>query len=70
LNLNPDDPAPAGVLTDYDDWSNINLIFQRDWWADFFAPRLGQPLFRDPVGDDRQQVIIDNLRPHRMSGGH
>jgi hypothetical protein len=46
------------VLSDYDDWSNLNFFFTRSFWGDATGKSLVDPSFTwiDPVGDDRQVV--------------
>jgi hypothetical protein len=46
------------ILSDYDDWSNLNFFFAQDFWADAFGRGPVTPNFTwaDPVGNDHQNV--------------
>ena len=53
------------TLTDYNDWANINLFFQRTWWG-YECGDVPEDMLRiapDPVGDDRQEVHVETLYP-------
>jgi hypothetical protein len=59
------DGSITGTFSDYNDWANINLFFQRGRWGDESGVT-GPDALKiavDPVGDDRQPVIVETLRP-------
>lgn len=60
LDINKDDVKT--FLHDHDDWSNLNLRFQRDFWGvanlfDSNNPDLARSL--KPIASDKTQVIVD-----------
>ncbi|MEJ5284964.1 MAG: hypothetical protein WHS77_07955 [Brevinematales bacterium] len=66
-NLNPTETNGITTLYDYNDWGNINLFFARTWAGDIQGATLKVndklTLLPDPVGDDRQPVVIETLKP-------
>lgn len=60
FNLNPyGDTTTTSTLTDYDDWTNINLFFQRYYSGDFTGISLTSQVWHDPVGNDRQEIMVE-----------
>lgn len=57
-NLNPSEGSIISVFNDYDDWSNLNLFFMREWSGDTSGARADDYLniFPDKIGDDRQRL--------------
>ena len=66
-NLNPTEGTNKTTLSDYNDWANINLFFARIWAGDIQGASLKVndklTLLPDPVGNDRQPVIVETLLP-------
>ena len=62
------DGSTAVIFTDYNDWSNINLFFQRSYSGDASGVIGQNALFvmDDPVEDDFQEVIIETLTPDHI----
>ncbi len=66
-NLNPTEVSNINPLKDYNDWTNINLFFARTWSGDIQGAKLKVNekliILPDPVGDDRQPIVIETLKP-------
>ncbi len=57
-----------GVLSDYDDWSNLDLFFTRNTNGDNTGvkPRFALNIRQDKILDDHQNIIVETLtRPGR-----
>jgi hypothetical protein len=64
-NIDLNNDSVLGTLSDFDDWSNINLFFQRTWWGNECGA-IAEDVLKlapDPVGDDHQEVIVETLYP-------
>ena len=55
-----------GVLTDYNDWGNIDLFFGRNFSGDANLEPGGITLHPDVVGDDRQPVAVEKPIPQSL----
>ncbi|MBN1525782.1 MAG: hypothetical protein JW904_14990 [Spirochaetales bacterium] len=53
------------TFSDYNDWLNINLFFQRSYSGDVTGATSEDvlPIAPDPVGNDRQEYIVETLTP-------
>jgi len=58
----------TGTLSDYNDWANLNLFFQRYLSGDNTGAYSADviKIVPDPVGDDRQDYIIETLTSDDM----
>lgn len=66
-NLNPGySTNSTETLTDYDDWGNIKLFFQKYPSGDNEMVSLEPKLVHDPVGHDRQPYIVEPPRTPRF----
>lgn len=65
MDLNSD--GTLSPLHDYDDWDNLDLFFIRNYYGDTSgSPNEKLKVWRDPVGDDRQTVIVESLMPKHL----
>ena len=67
LDINND--GMLNQLTDFDDWANISLAFNRNYPGAFGARERRLSTTRrvvDPMSNDRQPVIVETTRAPRM----
>lgn len=65
-SLDINNTGSTETLSDYDDWSNIDLFFIRTYSGDAegLSPESSNlQIVADPIGDDRQEIIIETLYP-------
>jgi len=72
INLNLTEGTNKTILIDYNDWANIKLFFARTWAGDIQGASIKinekLTLIPDPVGDDRQPIVIETLYPPKKKG--
>lgn len=70
-DINRDTYTNTGVLTDYNDWANINLLFIRDWNGDeegVGPDGLRTASVSGPVGDEMERIHVETLYPPEEPG--